>query len=865
MPFTLKQYQERCLDRLRKYFRSARAGDAASAFYEFTQRPYFPIQQFPGMPYVCVRVPTGGGKTLIASYAVGITAQEWLQSERGVVLWLAPTNVIVQQTLTALRNRQHPYRQALDAAFEGRVSVLSLTEALYLQRGLLESDTVVIVSTLAALRVEDTEGRKIYESSGYLQHHFTGVDDDQLKLLETDAEGNFPKSLANVLRLRAPIIIVDEAHNARTHLSFETLARFRPACIVEFTATPDQEDNPSNVVYHVSAAELKAEAMIKLPIRLLTLTDWRQAMAAAVAKQGQLEKIAKEELTSTGEYIRPIVLFQAQHRSATEQRVTVDILKQVLLNDFKIREPEIAVATGEVRDLENVDISKPDCPIRFIITVQALREGWDCPFAYILCSVANLTHNTAVEQLLGRILRLPRVEFKTKQDLNEAYAFATSQGFADAAQALTDALVESGFQAFEARQFVTAAETGTFDFTLNLPPEPITENLTEPPRLEELPEQFKLTVKYEPVSKQLIYSGPPLTGEDALALLRCVSASQDQKAVQKIALRSRGEAPFPAALGERFEIPWLAVRENGQLEIFQDQFLDSTWKLAACTASLTETEFPRVLLTREAVVDVNDQGQIGYRFVQELHHQLELLHVRGPQTPSELAAWLDRGIAHPDITHSDAGLFLLNLINDLIEKRGIPLEELVENRYRLREAAAAKIADHRRVENGRRFQEFLFSTSSSLEVNPNLCFEYPPKQYAANRLYEGPVRFNKHYYKTPGHMNPEEAQCASLIDSLDKVRFWVRNLERTPFSFWLPTSTDNFYPDFVAKLHDGRLFVVEYKGEMIATTEDTKEKTDVGTVWENLSQGRCLFRLVRKGDMEGALHAAVLNLTPARA
>src|SRR5262249_4271318 len=120
-----------------------------------------------------------------------------------------------------------------------------------------------------------------------------------------------------------------------------------------------------------------------------------------------------------------------------------------------------------------------------------------------------------------------------------------------------------------------------------------------------------------------------------------------------------------------------------------------------------------------------------------------------------------------------------------------------------------------------------------------------------------PIRFNKHYYQTPGQMNPEEAACASLIDSLDPVKFWARNLERSPFSFWLPTSSDNFYPDFVVKLKDGRILVVEYKGEMIATTEDTREKNDVGTVWANLSNGFCLFRLVRKHDMEAILRAAV--------
>ena len=44
---------------------------------------------------------------------------------------------------------------------------------------------------------------------------------------------------------------------------------------------------------------------------------------------------------------------------------------------------------------------KRDCPIRYIVTVEKLREGWDCPFAYVLGSVGNVATETAVEQLLG--------------------------------------------------------------------------------------------------------------------------------------------------------------------------------------------------------------------------------------------------------------------------------------------------------------------------------------------------------------------------------------------------------------------------------------------------------------------------------
>lgn len=68
------------------------------------------------------------------------------------------------------------------------------------------------------------------------------------------------------------------------------------------------------------------------------------------------------------------------------------------------------------------------------------------------------------------------------------------------------------------------------------------------------------------------------------------------------------------------------------------------------------------------------------------------------------------------------------------------------------------------------------------------------------------------------------------------------NLERQPeSSFWLPTLTDRFYPDFVAQLTDGRRLVVEYKGAHLYDNADSKEKRDIGKVWVATSGGRCLF------------------------
>src|SRR5690606_9933519 len=106
------------------------------------------------------------------------------------------------------------------------VRVMDVTEALYLNRATLDTETVIVVSTIQSFRVEDTDGRKVYADNGQLMDHFSGLPDEALDDLERREDGSLIHSLANVLRLRRPIVIVDEAHNARTELTFDTLARF---------------------------------------------------------------------------------------------------------------------------------------------------------------------------------------------------------------------------------------------------------------------------------------------------------------------------------------------------------------------------------------------------------------------------------------------------------------------------------------------------------------------------------------------------------------------------------------------------------------------------------------------------------------
>ncbi|MDE0428017.1 MAG: DEAD/DEAH box helicase family protein [Candidatus Poribacteria bacterium] len=781
MHLPLKEYQERTLETLTEYYQNClRLQNANTAFYDLTQRPYASVEGLPGMPYVCLRLPTGGGKTFVACHAVSITASELLKTESPIVLWLVPSNAIRDQTLNALKNRSHPYRDALESA-RRNVEILTINEALYLSPHILNTKTTIIVSTMQAFRVEDTDGRKVYEPSGALMGHFTHLSEEILAEVERDESGKPVYSLANLLCVKRPLVIVDEAHNARTELSFETLARFNPSAIIEFTATPDTTNNPSNVLYTVSAAELQAEDMIKMPIQLEVEPDWKRLLSSAMAQRNALEIEGKKEQQETGEYIRPIMLIQAQPRRRNQETLTVEVVEQCLLEEHNTPEDQIARATGEDRGLDNVDLNDPECQIRYVITVQALREGWDCPFAYVLCSVAEMRSSTAVEQILGRVMRLPKAKRKKQESLNSAYAFVASQNFHDTASALADGLIQNGFEK-----------------------------------------------------------------QDAAALIR--PTDEDQRDLPLFGNQTPSSTePAPAQCGEVFNVPKLMVQGTQRhLDFEASRFSETPWQLSECSAELSEEEFPSTFETgARGEIGLSREGRVVTEFLGTLHQQMTLLAPDKGWDAKRLADWLDRSIKHWDILRSESLPFLQRLVEHLIEARDIPIEVLIRNKYALKDAAAAKIDSHRQNAHRGAYQNLLLpECETPVVVSPDHCFSFDPRRYPYNKRYTGAYQFQKHYYQYVGDLKSdgEEFRCAQFIDTLPGVKFWVRNLERQPmFSFWLQTSTDKFYPDFVCLLIDGRYLVVESKGEHLWSADDAKEKREIGELWEQRSGGKCLF------------------------
>ena len=303
--FSLKHYQKQALEQLRTYLAGCSTEGPNDAFYKQTRRPYTEAPEIDkDVPYVCLRIPTGGGKTIMAAHAIGIAADEFLKANAAIVLWLVPSEAIRDQTLSALKDLEHPYRAALIKDFGHAVKVMTKDEALSVTPADANGSVCIIVSTIQSFRrtkkdgSDDPEGLKVYEDAGALMPHFSGLRERQKQGLELIANSHQPKSsLLNLIKLHRPVVIVDEAHYARTVLSLNTLARLIPSLILEMTATPrlpEHGSDPSNILHSVSAAELKAEEMIKLPIQLTTNTDWQQTVGAALDCQSELEELAKK-------------------------------------------------------------------------------------------------------------------------------------------------------------------------------------------------------------------------------------------------------------------------------------------------------------------------------------------------------------------------------------------------------------------------------------------------------------------------------------------------------------------------------------------------------------------------------------------
>ena len=890
--FTLKTYQQSALAALALFLRQASTMGLEAAWSHAMARegaskagvPYR-ADELGQTPCVCLRIPTGGGKTLMASHAIPLIAQVWTQRDFPVALWLVPSDTIRSQTLAALQTPGHAYRAALQAAYGERFQVCELDALHTLPPQSFGQQAIIVVATIQSFRVANKAGRRVYAMSEAWETHFKSLNLTPQQAAERglacveqadlDAEGQVVLtakdlgrvkcSLANWLAWQQPIVIVDEAHNAKTPLSLTMLQGIRPSCVLDLTATPVPAR--TNVLYSVSARELEAEDMIKLPIMLAEHeTVWQDAVRDALLRRTHLEAEAAHE----PQYVRPIVLFQAQDRGG---EATVEVVKQHLLDSHHIEEREIAVATGSQRELDGENLFDPACPVRYVITVNALREGWDCSFAYVLCSLQNLRSNQAVEQLLGRVLRMPYAQKRKSPALNKAYVHVIARSFSEAANSLVDSLTQGmGFDAMSAASVllpdegdlfgkapVTAQKALTLELELTaLDPVAVAAALQSQPDVQVIagtatgePLRLRVEGQVSDATREVILS---IAHKDDKAM---AAAQLDQHNARLYTLRSPAERDVLFA-----SIPQLCVRVQGELELIERETLGELIEFDLLRAD-PRPDLPGFNLVQQSdLFEIYVEGE-RVRLKQADAAQLSLDAVPTDATEHDLVLALERQVRRAGLTQTETQAYVQKLVSHLLRERGFALTGLVRSRFQLGQMIAKRIDSVVANARNQSFQNLLFGrTDAVLAHSEAWTFQFIKGRYPIRQAYSGRWQFKKHFYAQIADLKSsgEEFDCAVALDAEPAVKHWVRNLVRLPeFAFWLPTATDYFYPDFVAELLDGRVLVVEYKGDGYATNDDSSEKRLVGERWAQTTGQR--FVMVEKSlnglDMAAQIRAAL--------
>lgn len=899
--FELKSYQKSALAAVEDFLIECDKGrDPAEVFAEVGEangwgkvkyRDYFP-----GRPCVCLRVPTGGGKTVIAASAIKVIDNSYTKFGAPVVLWLTPSDAITVQTRAALSNPEHPYRQALDENFRS-VKVVDVASVATLQPSDFLDSCIIIVSTIQTFNVGDTKLRTAYGFNENLEPFFTDLTAEEAKNLERVSDGDLSDdvqtpltaknigdvkySLANLLHLYSPIVIVDEAHNNRTEKFFATLGRLNPSVVLELTATPMKGAN--NVIYQVSAWELKAENMVKLPVVLSEFTmGWESCVDESVKLQTYLEAEADYEEVP----IRPIVLIQAQPKG---QNPSPEEVKQYLLDVANIPETQIAIATGSQKDLDGVDLFRFDCEIRYVITIKALKEGWDCSYAYVLCSLQNISSAKEVEQLLGRVLRMPFARKRSRDALNKAYANVVSEHTMVAATMLRDRLVETmGFNELEAQAFVEEVEKEVPE-QVSMDPGPSTpaDAQAEPSHTILL----RSNQKAEDVRRAFRESGMEGSVEERSGLGKPIYVVRVPKRVPvgnvakfaeeisqggpkdlrdsnetalaglfaevaRDAARQNQATPFPA-------MPRLCYRENGETKLLTDQtVLADGWNPNAYSY---EVDFQPTSKAERFVIDMDDHKQLVADHVKQLF--LPLKFTRSERTLNGLIGWLAPEVARDELPPILLKNFVRKVVAHLMGERGFTLDDLYLHKVELARAIRERLELNygEALANGIQARLALaVPPDESEEENDGWTYFYrfDPNYYTPRRVYDPRstgVEFKKHMCPMIHDLNPrtssgaeaEEFLCAVAIEQNRHVKRWIRNIEKSEYAFSLPIGAHRFYPDFIVELTNGKILVVEYKGENLYTNEDSQLKREVGQAWERANQGRCFFLMARKKDDAG--------------
>lgn len=862
-------YQQTVLDDLKSFLVRWRTTDDAALAYRVhwdekgaAKMPAY-RRTTHNAPQVCAKVPTAGGKTLIGIYALK-DAMDVLGRRRGdprMCVWLVPSLTIMDQVLERFNTVGHGYRQALHALFEGRVGVLSKEELLtgggQFNADKVRDEVIVAVLTYDSLRARNKDDRKLFQQNGALASFSADVAQGP------GANDVDDESLVAAVACLNPVVIVDESHNATSELSREMLALLNPSCVIELTATPREG---ANIISFVDAMALRNAHMVKLPVVVRNLSDRNEVIAHAIDLRKRLEAEALAEQAEGGAYIRPIALMQAEPKTKDDS-VSFEKLRDELVKNHGIDPEWVKIKTANVDELKGVDLLSAECQVRFIITVNALKEGWDCSFAYILATLADRSSAVDVEQILGRILRQPHIRPHGHAPLNMSYVLTASAVFSQTLEKIVAGLNRAGFSRNDFRTpdpvgADDAAGTALSAATSDLFTAPRTQN---PPSTPSAPTSAAPTFQERPTATEGV--GDCVDSVDAT--LRCGKIASAQLDAAAANAGGRFIAPeqremmnsYPTRTDFESELSTLRLpqffRQLSPDSLFADteggalldrDMLLQDFRLADCDTNNFKPDLATGDVAQIDLKALKAEGIADYeptRFhlnEKQLRALREYLATLSPASKRQqliglMSNWLGK---MPPLGEADLRAYIDKLIARMSPA---DLEAVVEHQHAFTEAVRKRVrlemAQHRR----RTFAQWVRTG----EVFTRDVFVFPPEIHpfdlysaTANTLYEREERAKSTNLET---------RMADWLAAAENIRWWHRNHQTRGFCLNGPI---NHYPDFVVRTQRGTIVLIETKGEHLKN-DDSETKVELGNHWERAGMGYRYIMVFDQVPVAGAL------------
>lgn len=861
----LKDYQADVLTDLSKYLETLLEckGHLPNAFNKYWKDRGVLNQAYKNnikeVPHVCVKVPTAGGKTFIAVNALDrifAAFAEYNPTRPKFVVWLVPSLTILEQTVKNLSNIDHPYRQRLNDLFSGRVQIYEKADVL--QGAGFNSDTVkeqlsVVVMSFDSLKATNKENRKAFQENGYLAS-FLNDDSEVVEPLE----GTDPSALINVMRSLKPVVVVDESHNAESTLSVDMLRNLNPSFIFDLTATP--RDN-SNIISYVDALRLKKQNMVKLPVIVANQRSQEDVIMAALNMRRQLEEFAKKAEEKGGGYIRPIVLFQAEPKNK-DDTTTFEKVREILL-ELNIPKEHIAIKTANINELKNVDLMSRDCDVRYIITVNALKEGWDCPFAYVLATLANKSSVVDVTQILGRVLRMPYTRKHSIELLNLSYVFTSSSHFQNTLSQVVAGLNKAGFSKKDYREFDLSAveqeqekNPSPTQEELNLTAQAGEDKPAEAGDGQDLEiEKSKLNPDWEQQAVEqaataTIDTQPASTAGDTTGVEAIKKQAEEQaKEFEEQANATSGESvpeelkahmnehkmkPIFEASAKTIELPQFFIKLPSDGGFFDSgdewhklakENLLSNFVLANLDATINFTAIESDVYKVDAEEIGNGESAPSFTVVKKAEKEKLNSIIKSQPTSGQITSIVGRLFSligkntfYP-IEDNDVKHYLKRIVEAMSADQRA---DCLEQDYAYVKLIKDKIQGLANEYAAKEFSNWL--TTQKIKLRPSFSL---PATIAPS---ENAPAIGKSLYVTEGSVNNLESKVIRGVADLENITWWHRNLERG--KGFVINGFLNHYPDFVVLTQSKNIIVIETKGDD-RDNSDSKDKLKLGKIWES--------------------------------